>query len=397
MARGFGATFGVGGDAVATAPGIPAVNVRTISVWFNRNGSGFAQPVRGKSGTTDAQFLLYHSSNAKLELYRCRATTNEEWGFPAEGNVANQLLHVIACYDASTSTTPIAYVNGRAATLTNVVAGSGAYVAAADNFTLGSSWDGLIGDFAAWNGVALTAREAMALYQGADPRDIRGRSLVEFISMRSGAPRSMVRGAQPVTTGTRLWKDRLDPPPALSVPLFALASAPPLTPIGGTLAATLGAVTSAATAALALSGIGLATFAPVTGTAAATVTIKAQAGTALSPLTSSAAGALRLSGVVVATLDALTGSGSAVVVTGRVGQTSATLAGLTATATATLRISAQANVTLGAVTGLGVAQIVLVVWKAAPEIRRAFSGPNGSRLALASPGGDMVARTAFAE
>lgn len=167
-------------------------------------------------------------------------------------------------------------------------------------------------------------------------------------------------------------------------------------PVAATGGGSLAAVTLAAAGALAITGAGLATLSPVAGTGAAAVAINAQAGATLAPLTGTAAGTLRLSAITLATLAPVTGTGAAVLVTGRVGQTSATLAGLTASAAATLRISAQANVTLGAVTGVGTAEIFLVVWKAAPEIRRAFSGPNGSRLALASPGGDMVSRKAFA-
>lgn len=215
MARGFGATLGVGSTDRLTLPAFTTATVQSYAGWFYRNGSGGGAAGRIiDANTAGGMLLLWNNATTRLSFQRVFSTTTGTWDVTAGAGIGTGAwVHFVICHDASsTANNAVIYINGQSVAVTTT-APTGSFVPSSVSFFVGNrsandrNWDGLIGDLAIWNGGFLSAAEARALYQGADPRTIEPRYLVEYVSMRSGRPESLVRAANPTTTGTKIARD----------------------------------------------------------------------------------------------------------------------------------------------------------------------------------------------
>lgn len=139
----------------------------------------------------------------------------------------------------------------------------------------------------------------------------------------------------------------------------AYASAPPTvsTGISGTVGVTLGAVTSAAQAAVALQGTVGKTLGALTSAATSKVALAATVGKTLGVLTSASASKVLIQGQTVKTLAALTASSAADLIVKA--SLTKTLAPLTAVSASALVLKAQVGKTLGVLTSAAVADLFL--------------------------------------
>ena len=220
MARAFGSTIGVSvSDRIASTVALPAGSFVSIFCRYYRTGQGGGGTLFGRAFQVDTAgnngfVWRWNDGQASMTLVRQAATTNGEYlAGTAAANTLNTWIDVVLTWDRTTTTIPTCYINGVASTMTAFATMVGAEAALNGNLYLGNSnlstreWDGAVGDFAIWDGVQLTAAEAMALHQGADPKRIRSKSLAQFISSSNGTARAY-KGAQPITAGTRAFKAR---------------------------------------------------------------------------------------------------------------------------------------------------------------------------------------------
>lgn len=169
MARGFGATRGVG----ATDNIVPAINTRTdtrsYAFWLKRfsDGGGGAGRVFAQgsdalttNGSGDIQLTAHFSTTNGIWL-----TTNTQFGVGVN-------VHGLITYDASNTTNdPIIYINGSPVAITETTAPVGGHVVTSVTMLVGNIItalnrvvDGDISEFAIWNRV-LTPSEVTQVYQ----------------------------------------------------------------------------------------------------------------------------------------------------------------------------------------------------------------------------------------
>jgi hypothetical protein len=131
--------------------------------------------------------------------------------------------------------------------------------------------------------------------------------------------------------------------------------------IKGTSAVTLGALTSTAAGKLDIKGTSAVTLGALTSTASGTL-MSAGTGTAaitLAALTATAAGKLEIKGTAAATLGSVTLAASGVVAAGPNGNAAITLGALTSTAVGKLTISGTSAVTLGSLTSAATGAVAI--------------------------------------
>ena len=232
MARGFGTGFGVGaGDRVSTAPYVTPVKFSS-SFWYKIGGTPLSRFFdKGEI------FLLW--DNVAPQLQRLWSGGTGAWSLSTPIAAASGTwVHLVIAYDgSSTANDAVFYVNG-------VLGSSGRIGSPAGTINQNSSanvignrsagdrtFPGAIGDAAFWSGAILNQADALALYQGTDPRQVQGRYLEDYILMRSGPPASLVKAIQPTTTGTRSLGDRSRPNEPTVFPFLNL-SAPPVVDTG---------------------------------------------------------------------------------------------------------------------------------------------------------------------
>lgn len=221
MARGFGATLGVSTSDIIRGAAFPTPTVFSFACWYYKNGAGGLGNARifDKEGTTPGDIILRNSnSTSSITTSKGFSTTSGVWQTTdSEAFATGKWVHIVETYDASsTANVPTIYINGRLATVTTVTApvgtantGNSGTLSIGNRSTAGVDWDGAIDDPAWWTGIKLTAAEARALYQGADPRNIRPQYLTEYLIFNEGRPYSAVKAKQPTITGTKVRSDRL--------------------------------------------------------------------------------------------------------------------------------------------------------------------------------------------
>lgn len=221
MARGFGATLGVSTSDIIRSAAFPTPTVYSFACWYYKNGAGGLGNARifDKEGTTPGDIILRNAnSTSSITTSKGFSTTSGVWQTTdSEAFATGKWVHIVITYDASsTANVPTIYINGRLATVTTVTApvgtaktGLSGTLSIGNRSTTGVDWDGAIDDPAWWSGVILTAAEARALYQGADPRTIRPLYLTEYLVFNEGRPYSAVKSTQPTITGTKPRADRL--------------------------------------------------------------------------------------------------------------------------------------------------------------------------------------------
>lgn len=219
MARGFGATLGVSTSDLISGASFATPTSGSFSAWYNRNGAGGLGNARifDKEGSTPGEMILRNNNaSGTITMSRGFTTTSGQWETSdAEAIATGKWVHIVATWDGVAGNVPVFYINGRVATMSTTIVSVGTaknvsgVLSIGNRSTSGVCWDGAIDDPAFWSGVILTAAEARALYQGADPRAIRPQYLTEYLILSEARPYSAVKSKQPTVTGTKPRGDRL--------------------------------------------------------------------------------------------------------------------------------------------------------------------------------------------
>lgn len=234
MARGFGATLGVSTSDLIRGASFATPTSGSFSAWYNRNGAGGLGNARifDKEGSTPGEMILRNNNaSGTITMSRGFTTTSGQWETSdAEAIATGKWVHIVATWDGVAGNVPIFYINGRLATMTTTTASAGTaknvsgVLSIGNRTTSGVCWDGLIGNCGFWSNYILTAAEARALYQGADPRAIRPQYLSEYLILSEARPYSAVKSTQPTVTGTKPRADRLVVAQGLRFPFCAVTS-----------------------------------------------------------------------------------------------------------------------------------------------------------------------------
>jgi hypothetical protein len=222
MSRCFGSTYGAGtSDSIKTnATFTPSTSALSIAGWFYINALGGSGAGAGYSFANGSAAVFGTSTVSNAVSFFAAWTGssggNAIWHAPA---TFGQWNHICATYSGSSSSNkPTIYVNGISQTVTAQVPPSGSI-----NFSSGAAYagnsaagnnnaDGMIAHAAFWNGIILTASEAVALANGVNPLLIHPDSLTYYLPLdgvNSPEP-DLIKGCSASLTGTRLGKS--DPP-----------------------------------------------------------------------------------------------------------------------------------------------------------------------------------------
>lgn len=306
MARGFGATLGVSTSDLIRGISFLTPTVHSFAGWYYKNGAGGLGNARifDKQGASPGDTILRNANaTSGIRYSRSFSTTGGLWETTdAEAFATGKWIHIVQTHDAtSTSNNPVIYINGRLATVSTITApvgtatqGTGT-LSIGNRSTLGVDWDGALDDPAWWTGVILTAAEARALYQGADPRTIRPQYLTEYLVFSEARPYSAIKASQPSVTGTKLRAGRLVVAQGRRVP-FA-----PVPTNSGTASITEAGDTVSATSALAIAAAAAVSEANDTIAATGAVAINATASITEANDSLSAASAVALNAVALVT------------------------------------------------------------------------------------------------
>lgn len=364
MARGFGATLGVSTSDIIRSAAFPTPTVFSFACWYYKNGAGGLGNARifDKEGSTPGDIILRNSnSTSSITTSKGFSTTSGVWQTTdTEGFATGKWVHIVETYDASsTANVPTIYINGRLATVTTVTApvgtantGNSGTLSIGNRSTAGVDWNGAIDDSAWWTGIILTAAEARALYQGADPRTIRPQYLAEYLIFSEARPYSAVKSTQPTVTGTKPRADRLVVAQGRVLPFAQV----PASGVNGTASITEASDTAAAVGALALAAAAGITEASDTVASTATLAIAGAASITEAGDTTSSTSTLAIAAALAATEAGDTSSATGAISLSAVA--SVTEASDTSAATAALAIVANASITEAgdtiSATGVGV-------------------------------------------
>lgn len=362
MARGFGSTLGVGTTDKIVAASYTSPTLFSYAGWVNRNADGTLSAGRifSKDGSTTGEIAARRSASTVMTLSRKFSTTQGDWTVTGTSlDTAGRWNHLAIAYDGgATGNVPVVYVNGMAVSVATLVTPAGTVTSSAGVLNIGNvassvrEWDGILGDQAFWSGVLLSAAEVEALYNGANPRDIRGNYLQELISMTSLIPASLVKATQPITRGTKIRPDRLALVQGRAFP-FGQATASGIT---GTASITEAGDTVSSTSTLAIAATLASSEAGDTVSSAATLALAASASIteAGDTVASTATLALAATAAITEAGDSLSSTAAASIAA----VLAATEAGDASSATAALAIVANASITeagdMLSATGVGV-------------------------------------------
>lgn len=194
MARGFGATLGVGTtDRIATTFAANAT-LRSYAIWINRHGPGAANAgaVMNKSSASTATEAIFRTTADAIGYTRVWSTGTGTWTCP--GPSADTWAHILITYDSGATTNdPVMYLNGVSQTVTETSSPSGTRTDDAQIFALGNrfdalrNWDGLLAEWAVWDRL-LTPGEAQFLALGGSPLRVVGGVPVSYVPLYGGGP-----------------------------------------------------------------------------------------------------------------------------------------------------------------------------------------------------------------
>lgn len=277
------------------------------------------------------------------------------WAMTASGAGAGSLI----CYHKALSANALSSVSTSGRTFT-----TGAITVGSDSYA--SPYNGRIWEVKCWDR-ALTPEEL--LVESAYERVMYPASLnfhwplsdTSDLNDRSG------NGRAATATGTLTTEDNGGQAWAPSSKIFIPAgaggisgslsgtlgdltgSAASTLPITGSLAVTLGAVTTASSGAVSIAGLVGGSLAPLTSSATGVLAIAGQSSPTLGSVVGSATAVLTLASAISATLDALTSTSAGALVIASLG--GGALAPMTGASEAALSIAAQVAATLGDLTG----------------------------------------------
>lgn len=192
MARGFGVTFGAGAsDIVNTAYNTISSAKRTYSVWFNAastGAAGFGRFWNAETGGGTPQDVFQYASPT-IGFFRGFSGSTASWNVGVNPS-NNRWHHAMVAYDAgSTANVPVIYFDGVAQSVATGTAPIGTPVVTNAIYSIGNratgirNFDGMLCEFAIWDGILLTANEARALARGVPPLLLRPSSLSLYIPM----------------------------------------------------------------------------------------------------------------------------------------------------------------------------------------------------------------------
>lgn len=214
MARGFGATLGVGTTDKVTLSLATGATQRSYACWVNQHGTGGGGFGRVWESATSLD-VVAQDTTTLWQFLRVWSGTDGKWNWTRP--TLDQWTHLLLTYDGgATTNNPVVYHNGSAVTVTRTTGPTGTIDPVTSAYVLGNrgsdnarGWDGQLAEFAIWNRI-LTAEEAAALAAGYSPLFLRG-ALVEYVPLLRDTV-SLV-GAAPTATGTAV-----QPHPRLILP-----------------------------------------------------------------------------------------------------------------------------------------------------------------------------------
>lgn len=229
MPRGFGSTLGAGSTDKINSRSIVSNVISSASVWVWINGIGGAGA--GLGGRA------YQSLVSTAFIMAANNTNQIIAAFPFSGNSGNFTFpitftsgwqNIVYTYDASsTANKPTVYVNGATVAVTVSQAPTGTYAPQTGGFCLGNRdsdnariWDGMLAHFAVWNGLLLSAGDALSLSRGVNPLLVQPNSLATYLPLDgiNNPEADLILGTSVSITGTR--RGTLEPPARLFVPPF---------------------------------------------------------------------------------------------------------------------------------------------------------------------------------
>lgn len=209
MARGFGATLGVGATDKITSVLTTQSTQRSWGIWTYRRlaAPGVLQRMFDRAVDTGANQRLYTASDGSVYVFDVAwSGALGSWNVPSPAS--GMWHHVLITYDSSSSTNdPMIYIDGAGVTVTRGNTPSGTPTSDSSAIILGNRnsndrvWDGMLADFGVWDRI-LASWEVMLL-GGTDHYAVSAfpTNLVEYIFMPDvGSPTSTF-GA-PTVTGT---------------------------------------------------------------------------------------------------------------------------------------------------------------------------------------------------
>ena len=217
MARGFGATRGVGStDVIIASLLLTPLSAISIFCFANRNGGGggaFGRIIDIASG----KLAIYNDQGAGQYIfqYGWSGATNSSalWRFTAP--TASAWHSIGVTYNpSSTANDPIIYVDGVSVSVTEQSAPAGTAATDASSAmrignranTLDRVWDGDLARVAYWRGVSVSASDMLAMHGGTVPSTVEAGSLVYYGSYDTSTTPEV--GSNVSATGT---VDRDDP------------------------------------------------------------------------------------------------------------------------------------------------------------------------------------------
>lgn len=177
LARGFGATVGVGTTDKVTTKYTANSVLRSYSCWVYTRGTGgnttgrlFDKRNTGAATNVEA-ISIFSGSTTTLNYLRGWTTSASALASWTWTTPATAWFHLCLVYDgSSTSNTPVVYINGAPVAVTTQVAASGVLVTNTAEFVIGNrgddnarNWDGYIKGLRIYNRL-LSAQEAARLF-----------------------------------------------------------------------------------------------------------------------------------------------------------------------------------------------------------------------------------------
>ncbi len=222
MARGFGATLGVGTTDDLTT-GLTSDNTtRSISLWTNRNGAGGSSGGRlfskGPAGTQTID-CFNSNVNTTYQFNHRWSGANGTWTVPQPA--LSSWVNYIVTYDYSLAVNvPVIYLNGISQTVTTSIAGSGTITTDASPYVVGNIggirvWDGMHAEFAVWDRI-LSQAEATAIGARRYSPLFFPANLVEYVPCIRDL--TSLKTTAPTVTGTAV-----QPHPPIIYPTYAQA------------------------------------------------------------------------------------------------------------------------------------------------------------------------------
>lgn len=224
MSRGFGTTFGVSTtDKILTqyTSNIGDTSfLRSYHAWAYQRSAGGGNlgrlwSKRTVSGTeVDSCYWAPTGASGSGSFninYQIQRIGNSAWECTTPA--LNNWYSFVVTYDgSSTLNVPKMYLNGISQTVTQTAGPSGSIVPNADPFVIGNRasdnariWDGMVAHFAIWNGVILSAADALNLANGANPMSIHQELLGTYLPLAGTAnpELDLILGTSGTITGTK--------------------------------------------------------------------------------------------------------------------------------------------------------------------------------------------------